>query len=101
MIKKTILAATLLLATSTAAMAWTGWTTAAVNFREGPGASYYKLGSIGACVRVEISENQNNWYRVQWNGRWGWVAGRYVTNDRGYCSGGGNTYRRAAPTSGY
>ena len=101
MIKKTLLSAALLLAMSTGAMAWTGWTTTAVNFRDGPGASYYKIGAISACVRVEISENQNNWYRVQWNGRWGWVAARYVTNDGGYCGGGGNTYRRAAPTSGY
>lgn len=100
MIKKTVLSAMLLVAMSAAAMANTGWTTASVNFRDGPGASYYKIGAIGACVRVEISENQNNWYRVQWNGRWGWISARYVTSDGGYCSGG-NTYRRPAPSSGY
>lgn len=102
MIKKSLLAATLLLAMTGACCAATGWTTAAVNFRDGPGANYYKIGSIGQCVRVDWDQAQNGWYRVQWNGRWGWVSGRYVSTDAGYCGNrGGGRYVAPAPRSSY
>jgi uncharacterized protein YraI len=97
MIQRSLIAVALLAAMTTASIAATGWTTGSINFRDGPGASYYKIGSIARCVQVEIGESQNGWYRIQWNGRWGWVAARYITSDAGYCSGGG--YSKPAPSS--
>ena len=89
MIKKATIALALLAAMSSASMAAsTGWTTGSVNFRDGPGTYYTKLGSIARCVQVTITESRDGWYRVQWNGTWGWVAARYISADAGYCSGG-------------
>ncbi|MBK1794663.1 SH3 domain-containing protein [Devosia sp. WQ 349] len=96
MLKKPLAAALLLAAMTSASMAASAWTTASVNFRDGPGTSYYKLGAISACVEVTVGENQNNWYRVQWNGRWGWVAARYLSWDANYCSA---NYNRRAPAA--
>ena len=87
MLKKTIIGLALLAAMTTASMA-DSWTTAGVNFRDGPGTSYAKLGTIDRCVLVSITEDSNGWYRIQWSGRWGWVAARYITSDSSYCSGG-------------
>jgi uncharacterized protein YraI len=93
MFKKAVIAAALVLATTATGMAaQTGWTTGGVNFRDGPGTSYYALGTISACTRVSVDQQQNGWYRVSWNGQWGWVSARYISYDAGYC----NTYR--APT---
>ncbi|UYN99203.1 MAG: SH3 domain-containing protein [Devosia sp.] len=98
MFKKTLIAAALVLATASGAMAadW-GWTTGGINFREGPGTSYYKLGTIPACTKVSITESQNGWYKVQWSGRWGWVASRYVSYDADYCT----TYKAPSYSRGY
>lgn len=101
MLKKTIVSALFLAAMTSASMAATAWTTASVNFRDGPGASYYRLGTLGACVQVTLGESQNNWYRIQWNGRWGWVSARYLTSDGGYCSRTTYTRPAPAPRSGY
>ncbi|MBU1306065.1 MAG: SH3 domain-containing protein [Alphaproteobacteria bacterium] len=92
MFKRILLTAAVLVATSTASMAaGTGWTTGSVNFRDGPGAYYAKIGSIARCASVQLDYVQNGWYRVQWNGRWGWVAQRYITDSSAYCSGGSYT----------
>lgn len=102
---KTIVAAIALTFSATAvASAAPAWTTGSVNFRDGPGTYYAKLGSISRCVQVDAGESQNGWYRVSWNGRWGWVSARYLTWDGGYCSGGG--YSRPSggnsrPSGGY
>ena len=79
MFKKLLVTAAVIAATTTAAMAAPAWTTGSVNFRDGPGTYYAKLGSIYACTRVETDTVENGWYRVQWNGRWGWVSGRYLS----------------------
>lgn len=98
MIKKAIIALALVAGMTTASLAAsTGWTTGSVNFRDGPGTYYAKLGSIARCVQVTIDQTQDGWYRVQWNGRWGWVAARYITGDSGYCGG----YSAPAPKSSY
>lgn len=89
MIQKMTIALALLAAMSTASLASsTGWTTNSINFRDGPGAYYAKLGTIARCVQVSIDQTQDGWYRVQWNGHWGWVAARYVSANAGYCSSG-------------
>lgn len=97
MIKKMLFAAAMLAAMCTTSIAASGWTTGNVNFREGPGTNYYSIGSISRCAQVVVGEQRNGWYRVQWNGSWGWVAGRYISWDRGYCSNRGSGYVRTAP----
>ena len=92
MIQKVTIALALLAALTTASVAAnTGWTTGSINFRDGPGTYYAKLGTIARCVQVSIVESRDGWYRVQWNGNWGWVAASYVSADAGYCSGGSTT----------
>lgn len=61
------------------------------------GTNYYSIGSISRCAQVLVGEQRNGWYRVQWNGSWGWVAGRYISWDRGYCSNRSGGYARTAP----
>jgi len=101
MIKQATIALALLAGMTTASMAQsTGWTTGSINFRDGPGTYYAKLGSIARCVQVSIDQSQDGWYRVQWNGRWGWVAARYISSDAGYCGGGGG-YNKPRATGGY
>lgn len=85
MFKKTMIAAALVLATAGGASADQGWTTGGVNFRDGPGTSYYVLGSIARCVEVDVVESRNGWHRVRWSGHVGWVSARYVSYDSGYC----------------
>lgn len=86
MIRKTFLASALLLTFTASAFASSGWTTAGVNFRDGPGSYYAKIGTISRCAHVEYDRSENGWYRVNWNGRWGWVSARYITTDSGYCA---------------
>lgn len=87
MFKRVLFAAAVIVATTTASMAATGWTTGGINFRDGAGAYYAKIGSIPRCASIELDYVSDGWYRVNWNGRWGWVAQRYVTTDSDYCSG--------------
>jgi len=84
-LKKSMIAVTMILATIGGASADQGWTTGGVNFRDGPGTSYYKVGTIARCVQVDVIESRNGWHRVQWSGHDGWVAARYVSYDSGYC----------------
>lgn len=87
MFKRIAFAAAVIVATTTASMAaGPGWTTSGVNFRDGAGAYYAKIGSIPHCASIQLDYVSNGWYRVQWNGRWGWVAQRYVTSDGNYCA---------------
>ena len=97
MLRKVLATAAILAAMSTTSMAANGWTTNSVNFREGPGTNYYSLGSISRCAQIVVGEQQNGWYRVQWNGRWGWVSARYISWDRGYCGNRAPGYARPAP----
>lgn len=89
MFKKATIALVLFAGMCSASLAAsTGWTTGSVNFRDGPGTYYAKLGTIGRCIQVSIVDSKDGWYRVEWNGNWGWVAARYVSANAGYCSGG-------------
>ncbi|MHB1102999.1 MAG: SH3 domain-containing protein [Devosia sp.] len=77
-----------------------GWTTAGVNFRSGPSTYYEVIGQIAPCVKVTIDYKENNWYKVSWNDREGWVAVKYVSYDKPYCGSyeepaKGNTYKPA------
>lgn len=86
MFKKILITAAMLVSATTATMANPAWTTGAINFRDGPGTYYAKLGSISSCVKVETDYQQNGWYRVSWNGRWGWVSARYLSWNGNHCN---------------
>lgn len=101
MFKTLLIATTLLVSAATAATAAPAWTTGSVNFRDGAGTYYAKLGTIARCVRVETDYVQNGWYRVSWNGRWGWVSARYLAWNGNYCSGGGYSAPRAHSAPSY
>lgn len=97
MFKRLVFAAAVIVATTTASMAaGTGWTTGSVNFRDGPGAYYAKIGYIDQCAKVDLDYISKGWYRINWNGQWGWVAQRYISTSSDYCQGG-----YSAPSGGY
>ncbi|CAN5918612.1 hypothetical protein BH11MYX4_BH11MYX4_04070 [soil metagenome] len=56
-------------------------TTADVNHRKGPNASSAVLQLIpqGTVVRSGAANPSGGWYGVSWNGKTGWVDGRYLT----------------------
>lgn len=54
-------------------------TTAAVNFRSGPGTGYTPLYVVPAGVWVDIgAEVQNGFRQVQYKGLWGWIYDAYL-----------------------
>jgi uncharacterized protein YraI len=85
MFGKTALAIGLIAASITGATADTGWTTAGINFRTGPSTDFYSLGKISTCVKLEVLEEFDDWYRVEWDGHWGWIAAKYFAYDDGHC----------------
>ena len=60
--------------------AWSGYTTAWVNQRSGPGTNYAVRTVIpaGSPVTVFSCTGRNTWCDVDWRGRRGWVSGRYL-----------------------
>jgi uncharacterized protein YraI len=85
-----LLLVTILMATLGAVVSWAGeaaWTTAAVTLRAGPGAGHDVVAHIGPCAALAVTELDGKWYRVEWSGRDGWVAAKYVSIDAGYCDG--------------
>lgn len=50
-----------------------------VNIRSGPGTEYGILGQVRAGDLLEASaRSTNNWYRVEYQGKTGWICGDYV-----------------------
>ncbi|NHM33273.1 SH3 domain-containing protein [Neobacillus terrae] len=51
-----------------------------LNVRSGPGVQYSKLGLLknGSVLNV-IHKETNGWYKINFNGRTGYVSGQYVT----------------------
>lgn len=50
-----------------------------LNVRSGPGSSYGKIGTLSSGAQVEILETQSGWYRINFNGKNGYVSSQYVT----------------------
>jgi uncharacterized protein YraI len=71
-------------------LAQTGYTTAAVNQRTGPGTGHAILGALPAGTPVEISGCQPGWCRASSELGEGWISSRYL-------SGGQRTVRAAYP----
>ena len=52
-----------------------------LNVRSGYGANYSKIGTLTNGTKVEIVESQNGWYKIKYNGGYGYVSGDYVKVD--------------------
>ncbi|WP_196345687.1 SH3 domain-containing protein, partial [Paraclostridium sordellii] len=52
-----------------------------LNVRSGYGANYSKIGTLTNGSKVEIVESQNGWYKIKYNGTYGYVSGDYVKVD--------------------
>ncbi|EPZ59537.1 SH3 domain-containing protein [Paraclostridium sordellii] len=52
-----------------------------LNVRSGYGANYSKIGTLTNGSKVEIVESQNGWYKIKYNGGYGYVSGDYVKVD--------------------
>ena len=91
MFKSLATAAVIALATATASLASTGWSTGDVNMRQGPGTSYYTVGAIPRCAFLTVYAEDRGWYQVDWGGVVGWVSGIYLTLSDSHCQ-----YQRTA-----
>jgi uncharacterized protein YraI len=85
MFKRFALAAAIALTTAGAALANPGWATQDLNFRTGPGTDYEVIAKLAGCTRMHVYESYGSWYKVQWNGYWGWVSARYVSGSDDHC----------------
>ncbi len=47
--------------------------------RSGPGSGYARLAVIPKGTAVVLQDSRDGWYKVQYNGRTGWVSGQYLT----------------------
>jgi uncharacterized protein YraI len=82
MVMRTHLAAAALaalLVAPAAAQAATGYATATVNLRAGPGVEFARLGTIPGGDRLVVQGCLSNWCRASYAGRTGWVARSYVS----------------------
>ncbi len=52
-----------------------------LNVRNGYGVSYQKIGILTNGSKVEIVESQNGWYKIKYNGGYGYISGDYVKID--------------------
>ena len=85
MIKKTVLKFLLVLtviftigATSIFADSTGVVTASKLNVRKGPSTKYSRIGSFNKNKKITILGQSNNWYKVNLNGKEGWVSKKYV-----------------------
>ena len=59
------------------------YSTTSLNVRSGPSADYDKLGSLktGQQVKVTGKTEQTGWYRIEYNGKTGYVSGKYLQDE--------------------
>ncbi|CEO10843.1 N-acetylmuramoyl-L-alanine amidase [[Clostridium] sordellii] len=55
--------------------------TDSLNVRSGYGTSYKIIGTLKFGEKIEIVEQQDGWYKIKFNGRYGYVSGRYIALD--------------------
>lgn len=89
MIKKTVLKFLLVLtviftigATSIFADSTGVVTASKLNVRKGPSTKYSRIGSFNKNKKITILGQSNNWYKVNLNGKEGWVSKKYVKVSR-------------------
>ncbi|MGN1032591.1 MAG: SH3 domain-containing protein [Intestinibacter sp.] len=50
-----------------------------LNVRSGASTSYKKIGSLKKGSQVTIYDTKNGWYKIKYNGTYGWVSKQYVS----------------------
>lgn len=53
--------------------------TTPLNVRTGPAISYERIGVILPGTFYNVTGSQNSWYKIDYNGREGWVSGAYTS----------------------
>lgn len=79
-----LLAAAVLVASASAAMAAPGVVTGNANVRSGPGTGYSVISSVHYGQYVEIEYCSGNWCHVSKPGRDGWVSAGYLALNDGW-----------------
>jgi hypothetical protein len=79
-----LLAAAVLVASATAAMAAPGVVTGNANVRSGPGTGYSVISSVHYGQYVEIEYCSGNWCHVSKPGRDGWVSAGFLALNDGW-----------------
>ena len=49
-----------------------------LNIRQGPGTKYKVIGTLSKGEKVIILKKYKNWYQICFNGKKGWVYGKYI-----------------------
>lgn len=49
-----------------------------LNVRTGPNANYEQIGQLPVGTKVTVLEESGGWYRINYNGRDGWISGDYT-----------------------
>ena len=50
----------------------------ALNVRSGPGTDYPIIGGVCAGAAVSIISEENGWWKIKYNGSFGYVSGKYI-----------------------
>ena len=50
-----------------------------LNVRSGPSTSYISIGALKKGDKVEIISSDNNWHKIKYGSKNGWVCGRYIS----------------------
>lgn len=53
-------------------------TTSRLNVRKGPSTKYSRMGSLYKNKSVTVLDSKGNWYKINFNGKEGWVSKNYI-----------------------
>jgi len=53
-------------------------TTSRLNVRKGPSTKYSRMGNLYKNKNVTILDSKGNWYKINFNGKEGWVSKNYI-----------------------
>lgn len=53
-------------------------TTSRLNVRKGPSTKYSRIGNLYRNKNVTILDSKGNWYKINFNGKEGWVSKNYI-----------------------
>lgn len=54
-----------------------------LNVRTGPGTGFDKIGALEQNTIVEVLDEQNGWYKINYNGQNGWISAQYTEKTDG------------------
>ena len=52
-----------------------------LNVRKGPSISFDIIGKLSGGDKVKVIEESNGWYKIEYNGKYGYVSGSYIELD--------------------